>query len=134
MSVAAVLFPDVEMWATGYLRDALAARPESYTSNVYVGNAVPSTRRDRMVICRRDGGPRLDVVRELARLSVRVWAKTEADASDLALMVAALLWAGPDGNPVVKVQQSAGPSPVVDTSGQPLRLMGFELTVRGADI
>lgn len=134
MSLPVVLFPDTELWATEYLRDVLAARPEPYTANVYVSNSVPSTRRDRMVTVRRDGGSRLDQVREAARLTVNVWAKTEQDATDLARMVAALLWAAPNGDPVVKVEQFTGPSPVADLSGQPLRFMVFELTVRGTDI
>ena len=41
----------------------LAGRPEPYAQDVYVGNSTPTDRRDRMVTFRRDGGPRLDVVR-----------------------------------------------------------------------
>lgn len=127
-----VVFPDVELWATGHLRSALAARAESYAADVFVSNAVPAGRRDRMVIVRRDGGPRLDVVREAARLTVRVWGKTEQEATDLARLVRALLWAAPNGAPVLKVSDLSGPSPVADESGQPLRLMSFEVIVRGA--
>lgn len=130
----AVVFPDVELWATGWLRTALAARPEAYAANVFVGTAVPSTRRDRMVTIRRDGGPRLDATREAARLGVNVWGKTEQEASDLARLVRALLWAAPDGNPVCRVDELAGPSPVADESGQPRRFLTFELTVRGSDL
>lgn len=127
----AVIFPDVELWAATYLRAALGGRGESYASNVYVSNAVPSTRRDRMVIFRRDGGPRLDVARDAARLSVRVWAKSEQDATNLAQLVRALLWAAPDGDPVLRVTDLSGPSPVADESGQPLRFFTLEVLVRG---
>lgn len=134
MAQIAVIFPDAELWATGTIRDALAGRTETYAQNVYVSNAVPTTRRDRMVICRRDGGPRLDVAREAARLGVRVWAMTEQDATDLARLVSALFGAAADGNPVLKVTQPSGPTPVADSSGQPLRYLTFELTVRGANL
>lgn len=126
-----VVFPDAELWATGFIRTALAGRTELYAEGVYVSNAVPTTRRDRMVVVRRDGGPRLDVVREAARLSVNVWGKTEQEVTDLARLVRALFWAAPDGDPVCKVAELSGPSPVADDSGQPRRLFVLELTIRG---
>jgi hypothetical protein len=86
-----------------------------------------------MVVVRRDGGPRLDVTRDQARLTVRVWGSTEQEATDLARLVAALLWAAPTGEPVIRVTQPTGPSPVADDSRQPLRLQTFELIVRGTD-
>lgn len=128
-----IVFPDVEAWAVGYLRSALAARAESYAQNVVVGTRVPAPRADRMVVVRRDGGPRLDLVREAARLAVRVWAGTEADCADLAALVRGLLWAAPGDGPVVKVDDLAGPSPVEDESGQPLRFFTVEITTRGAE-
>jgi hypothetical protein len=131
MTAPLLVFPDVELWATAYLRAALGARPEAYASQVYVSNAVPTTRQPRMVIVRRDGGPMLDRWREAARLTVRVWGGTEREATDLARLVAALLWVSADGNPVLRVTQPTGTTPVADDSKQPLRLLAFELTVRG---
>lgn len=131
---AAVVFPDIELWATGYIRTALAGRPESYALNVHVSNETPRSRRDRMVIVRRDGGPRLDEVREAARLAVRVWGRTEQEATDLARLVRALIWVAPDGNPVLRVTELSGPTPVADESKQPLRYMTFELTLRGTNL
>ena len=133
MQPANVGFPDVELWAATYLRAALAARPESYAV-AYVSNAVPSTRRDRMVIVRRDGGPRVSVTTEAARLAVRVWAPTEKAATDLARLVRALLTVAADGNPVCRVADLSGPSAVPDESGQPLRYFVLELTVRGVPL
>lgn len=132
MSLPLVAFPDVELWAAGYLRTALAARTEPYAAGVFVSNAVPSTRRDRMVIVRRDGGPRLDAVREVARLGVNVWGSTEQEVTDLTRLVRALLWAAPDGKPVCKAVENSGPSSIPDA--QPRRFMTFELTVRGSDL
>lgn len=126
----AILFPDVELWATDFLRAALSERNEGYAWGVYVSNTVPKDRRDRMVIVRRDGGLS-DGLRDNARLSVRIWAKKEQDATDLARLVQALLWAAPDGNPVLSVNQQSGPTPVADESKQPLRFLVFEVATRG---
>ena len=125
-----VIFPDVELWAASYLRTALADRPEAYAAGVYVGNTVPETRQDRMVVIRRDGGP-TSRLRDTARLTVNVWGQSDQEATDLARLVGALLWAAPDGDPVIYITQPTGPTPVADPSRQPLRLQTFELTVRG---
>lgn len=134
MQPAAILFPDVELVFTDYLRTALAGRPEAYASGVFVSNAVPNPRRDRMVIVRRDGGPRTSTTLEAARVAVRVWASTDRDANDLARLVRALLWAMPDGDPVTAVRDLSGPSAVPDASGQPLRFLTVEAVVRGSDL
>ena len=133
MQPPVIVFPDVELWAAGYLRSALAARPESF-ADAHVGISVPSPREDRMVIVRRDGGPRLDTTREAARLGVRVWATTDQEATDLARLVRALLWMSPDGDPVCRVTDLSGPSSVPDESGQPLRFFSMELVVRGVPL
>ena len=41
-----LIFPDVELWATDYLRTALAARDEVYTWGVYVSNRVPAPTKE----------------------------------------------------------------------------------------
>lgn len=133
-----VLFPDSVLWACSKLRTLLAARPEAYTSNVYVGDKFPTgannkpTRKDRMVIIRRDGGPRLDGAREVSRLGLQVWATTDQEVNDLARMVRALLWSSADGNPVVRVDDQSGPTDVADESRQPCRYLVIELVVRGS--
>lgn len=134
MQPASIIFPDVALWATEYLRDALKARPETYATGVRVDTKMPAQRPKRAVILRRDGGPRLDGVRESARVSAQVWASTEQDVNDLTRLVRALMWAAPDGRPVVRVADSAGPSTIVDESKQPGRYMTFDVTVRGTPL
>lgn len=136
-----VIFDDIELWATDTLRDLLAARPEPYTDGVFVSNEIPYDpvknayiRRDRMVIVRRDGGGRLDPVREAPRLGINVWAKTKQDANDLGRMVAALLWASPDGDPVSRATITGGPYPVADDSKQPLVYLTAELISHGRNV
>lgn len=139
MSLPVVLFDDLELWATGALRAALTARFEPYTDDVYVSNDYPldpatgePTRRARMVIVRRDGGPRLDQVREEAQMGINVFGESTQITNDLARMVAALLWASPNGDPVVKVEQIAGLTPIDDPSNSPRVYMTFAITYRGA--
>lgn len=122
-----IIFPDVELWATGYLRTALAAH--GYPG-MYVGNTRGTT--TPAVWVRRDGGPAGQVL-ETPLLGLNVFHTTEQKVGDLARTVSALLRAAPDGAPVTRVVQTSGPSPIADASG-PRRFMTFELTTRGADL
>jgi hypothetical protein len=127
MTAPAIIFPDVELEVTAYLRDALAANgyPDMFVSN----------RRETQptaVWVRRDGGPVLDVVRESARLGVNVFAPTEKAATDLARTVSALMRVAADGDPIVRVVQTSGPSPIADST--PRRYMTFEVTTRGSEL
>lgn len=127
MTVAPIIFPDVELVLTGYLRAALAA-------NGYPGMYVSNTRGSQpsAVWVRRDGGPVLDQVREAARVGINVFAPTEQAATNLARTVSALLRAAADGNPIVRVTQPTGPTPIADAT--PRRYMTFEITVRGVEL
>lgn len=127
-----VVYPDIELVLTGRYRTALAARTEPYAQGVFVSNKVPTTRRDRMVIVRRDGGTQAEM-RDRPRVTFRVWATSEKDATDLANLVMALAPTFADGDPIVAVPTAgrSGPSPVADASGQPLRLLGIEFHTRG---
>lgn len=128
MTTPPIIFPDVELVLTGYLRTALATR--GYPG-VFVSNQRGT--QTTAVWVRRDGGPSLDQVREAARVGVNVFSDTEQRTNDLARTVSALLRASADGNPVVKVTQTLGPSPVADASG-PRRYMTFEVTTRGTEL
>lgn len=121
-----IIFPDVELWATGALRLALAAHG-------YPGMFVSNTRgtQTTAVWVRRDGGPAGQVL-ESPRLGVNVFAPTEQAVTDLARTVSALLRAAADGAPVVRVVQAMGPTPIADST--PRRFMTFELTTRGTEL
>lgn len=123
-----IIFPDVELEVCAYLRTALAAHgyPGMYVGNTR-GTATPA------VWVRRDGGPEQDKVLEVPRLGVNVFHTTEQKVGDLARAVSALLRAAPDGEPITRLVQTSGPSPIADASG-PRRYMTFELTVRGANL
>lgn len=132
MQPAAALPVDADLWWIDYLRGALTGRPESYASGVYLDRAVPSARRDRMVIVRRDGG-NVSGVFDRPRISLDVWAKTERDATDLSRLVIALALRAPiESADVVRVAHISGPNSVADPSGQPRRLSLIEATHRAA--
>lgn len=126
----ALVFPDVELLLTGRLRALLAGRPEPYAEGVHVSNSVPSPRKDRMVIVRRDGGPIVGE-RDQARAGINVWATSEQHATDLARLVAALLRGLPDGDPILAVPSVTGPSTIPDESRQPRRYLTCEIHTRG---
>lgn len=129
---AATIAADAELWAIDYLRGVLMHRPEHY-ADAFVSNRVPSARRPRMVIVRRDGGP-TEALRDIARVNVRCWADDEADAVDGFLLVAALLRAAPNGNPVLRVEQLSGGIPVPDESGAHIRMGVFEIHTRTEEL
>lgn len=129
------IYPDIEAWATAYLRAAITSGWAATFPGLYVSNSVPSPRRDFMVIVRRDGGTE-DGLLDRPRVSARVWGDTEQSATDLARIVKALFNAAADGDPVVYVpkRSSTGPYPVADESGQPMRYLSVELHVRGDEL
>lgn len=128
---AALLHTDVEAWAVTYMTTALAARSETYAQSVTVSNAVPNPRAARMVTFRRDGGTP-DGLFDVPRVNVGVWAATDEDVIDLTRLVAALLWAAPNGNPVTHAEMVGGPVAVPDA--QPRRSMTFEIRSRGVKL
>jgi hypothetical protein len=140
----AVLYPDIELWGTGYLRAALATREEAYAQSVWVDHRRPSLEDvtkagllpypQRMVVLRRDGG-RAANLRDTARLSARVYVSkgvrgADQQANDLARLVVALMSAAATGAPVLRVEHQSGPVPVPDESG-PLMYLLFEIATRG---
>jgi len=134
LPLPAIAPPDIVLWATGYFRDALEARPEPVASAAYVSDEVPNPRRPVMVVIEGDGGPRLDYVRSAQRIRIQVWAGSKKDAADLALIVYALTAACPTGIPVCAVSNLAGPFRVADESGQPKQFLTAELIVKGSTL
>ncbi|MGE3811524.1 MAG: hypothetical protein AB7I24_08235 [Candidatus Nanopelagicales bacterium] len=129
-----IAFPDVEAWAVAHLAAQLAARDEPYADAVTVATRTPNPLTGRAVVVRRDGGPRLDLVRERARLGIRVHAPVETDAIDLAALCRALLEAAPGAGPVLGVTYASGPYALPEESGTFARYFTVELLVRGSAI
>jgi hypothetical protein len=134
--MVAILYADIEAEFIGYMASALDARPEAYALDVAVRNRVPneSTTQPwptsgRLVVVRDDGGPMTQDVRATARLGVRVWAPTEAECSDLANLVVALVrgWR----SPVVRRTEPSRPYSVTEESRRPAAYFTAELMIRG---
>ena len=134
MPLPAIAPPDIILWATGYFRTALHARTEAVASTAFVSDEIPNPRRPAMVVIESDGGPRLDYVRSAQRLRFQVWGATKKDATDLALIVYALVAACPNGTPVCAVSSLAGPWRVADESDQPKVFLTAELITRGVTL
>lgn len=124
--MSAIVFPDVELWATGYLRSTLATHgyPGIFVSNRRESQAVA-------VWVRRDGGP-ANLLTEDARLGINVFAGSEQAVGDLARVVSALMRAAAGSGDVKRVRQPMGPTPIPDN--QPRRYMTFEVRVKGATL
>ena len=129
MTAPLVEYPDVVWEVTDYLRTALAAHgyPGIRVADTYKGGELE-------VWVQRDGGPQLDVVRETARIRINVFAPgTSSQAvDDLARRVSTLMRAAADGAPILRVEQTTGPTSIADT--MPRRLLNFEVDVRGTGI
>lgn len=123
-----IIFPDVELEVTGRLRALL---PSYGYAGLRVGHDYIG---GDGVWVRRDGGPTLDPIRESARLGVNVFkaGSTGQAVSDLARTVAALIRSLPDGDPIIRVEQTSGPSPIPDTV--PRMYLTFDVWVRGTEL
>jgi hypothetical protein len=124
----AVVPPDAELWATGYVRAFLAGRDEPYAAGVSVGKSKPTDNRSRIVAVRRDGGEVRGNI-DNPRLAFRVWATKDQEASDLARLLVAAIKASPGSGPGLSVVNVFGPSPIPDSS-QPQYLVNAELRLR----
>lgn len=127
----AVVHPDAELWATGYLRAALAARPEPY-ADASVANDKAKASKPRKVVVRRDGG-RQEGLFDFPRLTVRVWALDGQEAADLSRLVRALLMVAPGSGPVVRVESTTGPQGIPDESGSQ-KFFTVDVKTRGSNL
>lgn len=134
--MVAIIWPDVEAEFIAYMTPALDERPEAYAADVEVRNRVPNESATqpwptsgRLVVVRDDGGPTTQDVRGTARLGVRVWGATEAETSDLANLVVALVrgWR----SPAVRRTEPTRPFSVPEESRRPAAYFTAELMIRG---
>jgi hypothetical protein len=119
--------PDVELWATGYLRAAL---PVAGLTGVQVGRVRSPASRE--VIIRQDGGQQLDPVRQVCRLGVTAYSEgdTFVDCSALIRISLAILSASAGSGPVVFAKHAGGPFALADESVTPSMYGVIELIVR----
>lgn len=122
---------DVVAAVITYLRPLLPA-------GLYIGTTVPNPVLTRMVTVRRDGGPRVDQVQEVARLGVNVWAESEyalLNGTDgLAQLVRAHLLGAAGSGAISGVDEISGPSVIPEASEQAHVYMTFEVVASGVDL
>lgn len=137
-----VLHPIVTGPVIAELKAGLAGRAEAYTDNVTVARKRPHPDTARMVTVSDRGGPS-ESVQSRRLLGFNVWAETSETAEQLALMVAGLLTAMPDGDPITAVDGLSTPAEVPDAesdirtvSGETLAHYFFtaRVTARGIDL
>lgn len=124
-----VEYPNVVLWATGYLRTRLAAYgyPMARVADTYNGEPLA-------VWIQRDGGGGLDVIREDARLRLNCYAAgaTSEPVDNFARRVSTLMRAAINTGPVRVVREVAGPTPIADANGIPRRYLLYDVTVVGS--
>lgn len=94
MSVS-VIFADVEM--------LLAQRLREKNLGGYIGRVFPTSTHTHVIRVFREGGRRKNQLVETARVGVSVFAKTDKEATDLALKVRALIESFGDVRPFGRV-------------------------------
>lgn len=127
-----IQMPDTELWATGWIRGALAGRPEEYAAGVYVDHRTPDPLKPRMAIVRGDGGTRVDFLHEQTLLAVNVYAQSEQLADSLARLLEGLLLSVRAEDPVAYITSQSRPVRIDDAA--PRRYFVVEVTMRGADV
>lgn len=131
-----ITFPDVELLVVDYLRERFADVELDYADGVTFGTRVPTPLPLPFVEIRRQGGARLDIIRDLARIDVWTWHEGDKQAQDLAQLVRGFLHQlpGVHGDAVVyRVVEFAGLVRLADPdSDLPRWLTSLEIDVRGA--
>lgn len=126
-----ITFPDVEAAVQDYLTGELAALSDTAA----VVNEIPATRPARMVRVVRTGGPRLDLIRDQAQVTVDCWDKRIDGAHDLGQLCRGLIGAMRYRYGAVNVYRSdeLGFSRLVDPdTGSPFYRLNVHITVRGS--
>ena len=140
-----VIYSDVELFLTGYIRArlaAIAAGPsgpyKALAADVYVGASHPPTRHHKAVVVRDDDGPTTGLGTKESSVGVTVLAGDDntqgQEATDLAKLVAAIVAGCPGteaNNPVAAVLSMNGPFRATEESGRPRRYFTANLAVTG---
>lgn len=130
MTQPVVVFPDTEGVVISWLTERLA------DDALTVASRVPNPRPVRLLVVRRVGGPRRDLVTDEATLTIEAWAGDELDAHDLLQAARAELHAlsgrKHDDVTVYRISEFAGPAALPDPgSKEPRYTMTVSVAARG---
>lgn len=126
-------FPD----GVALVRAYLAAEFDARGDPLPVVTRVPATRPARFIRLERVGGARLDRITDRPRIDVQCWGASEEDATDLAIVARALLFAIPGwrGAVAYDVDEAGGPNTLPDpTSGHERVAFAVEVSLRGKSL
>jgi hypothetical protein len=129
----ATIFPDVEAILVEYFSDALEARLEDFTEDVFVSTKkaqLNDAEPARQLVITGAYGRELDVIRKQATITLDIFAETYEDATDLANMVAALS-KGATGKYIKFVEVVLGPVRNIEQSPAELRSISLDIIVKG---
>lgn len=134
----AVLFPDAEKVTIMWLRSAFLNRTEPFATDVTVWQRFPDADAPQPALpkirIRRNGGLRLDLITEEARIDVQVWHRTDYLRSELARLTRALLHLAAghvvDGVPVYYVIDFTGPFTAPDPADDATEIVQFSVDLR----
>lgn len=131
----AVIFPDIEMILVSFLTGALADITEPIAANVRVGTKKlpPEMNASKEVVLIGSYNDTLDQVRRSATVTVDVYADSYEVASELALLVAALVTLCNE-NGVKRSIVSLGPVRQSNDGPQEKRSMSVDLIVKGSSL
>lgn len=132
----AVVFPDIEPLLVDHLRTALDASTDPDAADVRVATkkAPPEqTQPAKQVVITGGYTTTLDDVRRNASAVIEVFADNYAVASNLGLLVAALV-TQVVGDPIKRAEVIIGPTRTVDAAPQEKRSISVEFIVKGSTL
>lgn len=131
-----IIFPDIETLIVAHLNTKLSEQNTELTSNVRVGvKKLPAdvNQPAKQVVITGAYTQFLDEVRKAATVTIDVWADHYQTASDLALMVGALIVTITD-DPIKKCVVTLGPLRLSEESQEEHRALTAELIVKGSNL
>lgn len=133
--IQSYIFPDIEPLLVSHIQTRLNGLGTPIATGVRVGTvklpASATAPAKEVVVTASYNETRFAVLRE-ATAVVEVYANEYATASELALLVAAILGELP-GDPIKRAEVTLGPLRLSDDGPQEKRSMTVDFTVKGAD-
>jgi len=129
----ATIFPDIEAILVTYFSQALEARSEAFTDDVFVSTKkaqLNGSEPQTQLIITGSYGRELDIIRKEATITLDVYAESYEDASDLSNMVAALS-KNCTGKYIKFAEVVLGPVRTAEQSTSELRSISLDLIVKG---
>ena len=131
-----ILFPDIEKVLVSYLSERLAALDLPEASNVRVATKkapADATQPEKDVVITGNYSGNLDQIRASATVTIDVYATDYETASNLGLLVSALVVNIPS-DPIKRAVVTLGPVRLADESPLEKRSISVDLVVKGSPL